>query len=677
MAAACLGALTPAVAAAATPSVAPRLKVTWMRSYAAPGTPAKYDRVGVIRVGPSSAKNVLVLEPGTLAGAAYFVPLAKWIVAKAKGWQVWSVERRENLLEDQSMLNRFKERKATATQLYDYYLGFLKHPRSTHHFKFIPNSAVGFAKDWGMKVAVEDLHRVIGAARRQGGKVVLGGHSLGGTVVTAYATWDFGGKPGADQLAGLVYIDGGSAPKALSAQQATAELDTLRQPHTSPWLAFGGIQAPLAGLFNATGSAAALLDPGGPSLGQASGLLPSDLVPPVKVTNAGQYGYALNVGTSPQSLVAAQAHLGQGLTAKGPRHGWNGAGALTPLSRYATMFSGYPMLQVDGTEWYFPQRLTDDSGAVANGNANPAQKVLGLDATMGHHLPRELRIYAFGAHLGGSAVLRDAQLLAAQSHIPASHLTLVDRQGTYAHNDPAGAYPHNAFFADLVPFLHTVSSSPSHHKRTSASPALGVSIRGNPHGLQVGVGANRRGVIMTPVVAGSPQRSTGTLAPITLVDARGTLKGWSLVVRLAHRYFTAVSGQAARRGGKIPATDLSLGRGSTRPQVACAANGRPPLHVPSCVIVQAVQPRGGAALAGPTGRVAFLASAAHGGGGGSFSVRSGLSLEVPGGLASGTYRDTLVVMASSCTGPHPLATRGRSCGVMSWAKVPVSVRLAH
>ena len=28
---------------------------------------------------------------------------------------------------------------------------------------------------------------------------------------------------------------------------------------------------------------------------------------------------------------------------------------------------------VDGTEWYFPQRLTDDTGAVDNGNANPAQ----------------------------------------------------------------------------------------------------------------------------------------------------------------------------------------------------------------------------------------------------------------------------------------------------------------
>ena len=126
------------------------------------------------------------------------MPLAKWIVAKTPGWQVWSVERRENLLEDQSELNLFKEGKATATQLFDYYLGYLKDPTSPHHFQPIPNSTVAFAKQWGMNVAVQDLHTVIRAAKKLGGKVVLGGHSLGGSVVTAYATWDFDGRPGAD-----------------------------------------------------------------------------------------------------------------------------------------------------------------------------------------------------------------------------------------------------------------------------------------------------------------------------------------------------------------------------------------------------------------------------------------------------------------------------------------------
>ncbi|HEX3975445.1 MAG TPA: hypothetical protein VHW96_04225, partial [Solirubrobacteraceae bacterium] len=59
--------------------------VTWMKGYAAPGTPAKYDKVGVIKVGARRARNVLVLEPGTSAGGGYFVPLAKWIVSRAPG----------------------------------------------------------------------------------------------------------------------------------------------------------------------------------------------------------------------------------------------------------------------------------------------------------------------------------------------------------------------------------------------------------------------------------------------------------------------------------------------------------------------------------------------------------------------------------------------------------------
>ena len=67
-----------------------------IRGFDAPGTPDRYNRVGVLRTGPSSARNILVLNPGTSASAAYFVPLAKTIVSKAKGWQVWAVERREN-----------------------------------------------------------------------------------------------------------------------------------------------------------------------------------------------------------------------------------------------------------------------------------------------------------------------------------------------------------------------------------------------------------------------------------------------------------------------------------------------------------------------------------------------------------------------------------------------------
>ncbi len=119
------------------------------------------------------------------------------------------------------------------------------------------------------------------------------------------------------------------------------------------------------------------------------------------VTNLGQYGYALNVATSPARCWPPRPISAAGSTRWAAPYGWNGAGALTPIRRFAQMFSGTGIAGTDGTEWYFPQRLTLDTAGVNNGIANPAQQVLGLRSTMGRRLPHDLRIYAFGARLSG------------------------------------------------------------------------------------------------------------------------------------------------------------------------------------------------------------------------------------------------------------------------------------
>jgi hypothetical protein len=211
-----------------------------------------------------------------------------------------------------------------------------------------------------------------------------------------------------------------------------------------------------AGLFNVVASTGVLKNPDGTSELQTWSLLPSNLKPPVPATNIAQYGYALDTETSPPALAAAQAHLGR-LAATGERRSWERAGELTPIRRYARMFAGTGLKGLDGTAWYHPRRLTIDSGAVAAGNANPAQGVLDVRATHGDDLPRSLRIYAFGASLGGTRVLDGARILARQSGIPRRNLSLVDRHGTYAHNDPVSASPKNAFLDRLVPFLARIS----------------------------------------------------------------------------------------------------------------------------------------------------------------------------------------------------------------------------
>jgi hypothetical protein len=202
------------------------------------------------------------------------------------------------------------------------------------------------------------------------------------------------------------------------------------------------------------GSTAALVAPSAPSASQSFAGTPSVLKPSVPATNLATFGFDTDVKTS-KLVFAAQAHVGHLNTSVSPA-GWSSAGAITPIERWAGMLAGAGMANVDGSEWYFPQRLTDDTGAVDQGNANPAQKVLNVAATMGHRLPRSLRIYAFGAY-GGTLITKDAAALAQQSRIPRGHLLLVSRQGTYAHNDPASAYPHNVFFTNLMTFLAKIS----------------------------------------------------------------------------------------------------------------------------------------------------------------------------------------------------------------------------
>jgi pimeloyl-ACP methyl ester carboxylesterase len=446
-----VGLLVAAFAPPATAEIAVRFQR--LDGFPAPGTPPELNKVGVLQIGAVGARNVLVLNPGTSASAAYFAPLAKTIVSRAPDWEVWAVERRENQLEDHSVLDRAKDGLTTGQELFDYYLGWLTNPAITTHFQFIADADVAFAREWGMRVEIEDLRRVVTLAKRHGRRVVVGGHSLGGSITTAYATWDFDGKPGAKGLAGLVFIDGGSSPVPVTPEQAAAALQALQT--STPWLTFGNIPSPFAGLFNATGSAGVLIDPDSPSIGQVWPLLPADLRPPIRVTNKAQYGYALDTETSPPALIAAQAHLGH-LAASGDPRGWDQAGEITPIERYAEMFSGFGLKGLDGTAWYHPQRLTIDSGAVAAGNANPAQAILDVRATHGHDLSKHLLIYAFGAALGGQRVLDAATILADQSGIPHDNLTLVDRHETYSHNDPNSASPVNEFVDGLLPFLEKI-----------------------------------------------------------------------------------------------------------------------------------------------------------------------------------------------------------------------------
>lgn len=455
--------VTAALASFAGPAGA-RERVVTLRGFDAPG-PSRYDKVRVLQMGPSRARHVLVLEPGTSAGAPYFQVVARDILARLPGWQVWSVERRENLLEDHSVLDRALRGRASVQDVFEYYLGWIGAPAPDPgspppgpHFE--PLGSADFVKRWGLKVAIQDLHRVVRAARRGGRTVVLGGHSLGGTLTAAYATWDFGGRAGARDLAGLVFIDGGGGsfgrplPTATEARDTLAALDA---PGASPFLdlGFGPWQA---GVFNAVGSVAARLAPREPSVFEGWPFLPPVLNPEPPVTNRGGYGFALDASTSPDSLALVHMNIGHLAASPSPSPSpsppadWQD-GQLGTVARAARIFSGRPGM--DGTSWYHPSRLSADGRSVNNGIANPAQRVFGVRAIHGRSV--KLPMYAFETSLGAGRVLRGVRALARHSGVPRRKLVLVDRHRTYDHIDPLVARPQrNAFLKTVVPFLRRI-----------------------------------------------------------------------------------------------------------------------------------------------------------------------------------------------------------------------------
>jgi hypothetical protein len=113
------------------------------------------------------------------------------------GTQVWAVDRREQNLADLSGFRGGDPDQAAA-----YYLG--------GHYPEQTAQTAAYVAGWGLSVEPDDLRQVVLAARDGGRlRVVLGGRSWGAATALAYAAWDFAGRSGYRDLAGLVLIDGG------------------------------------------------------------------------------------------------------------------------------------------------------------------------------------------------------------------------------------------------------------------------------------------------------------------------------------------------------------------------------------------------------------------------------------------------------------------------------------
>jgi pimeloyl-ACP methyl ester carboxylesterase len=425
-----LALLVPAAPAAALDRYVP------MKVPPGPG-PAKYDRVFVQQLGPAAAGTVLVLVPGTNGGAGGVAPVARDIVRRVPGLQVWIVDRREQAFEDTSVFKSGDPQRAQ-----DYYLGF--------QYRRVEGTNAKFVADWGLKLQLSDLRSVIRRAHAGGRRVILGGHSAGASTAVAYAAWDFGGRAGYRDLDGLVLIDGGLLGSFASADLARAKRELADIRTGNVFLDLLGFGIPeISGIFAQVGALWAYERPDEPSALQELLLLPSIFKPSVRVTNEAQFGYAFDETTSPDSLALIHIHAGR-LADSGDPRGWRD-GELTPIRRFA---KAYAADAPNATEWYYPRRLLLDFDAASALRQTPAARYLGLRLMHGKQI--DLPLYAYSTDLTEGSVARGARRLARISRIPRP--TVVDDQSA-AHLDPLSAAPGtNRFLKTVVPFLKRVRS---------------------------------------------------------------------------------------------------------------------------------------------------------------------------------------------------------------------------
>ncbi len=422
------------------PATAAAGPVVSVKGASGPG-PARYDRVSYERFGPASAKRVLILVPGFQGGAGDFSLIGPEIVRHVKGLQVWAYDRRSQALEDHT---------GFATGDPDRAFGYYLKGEAVGGKTFAPvnGASVPYVREWGLKLALEDLRQVVKRARRGGRKVILGGHSLGASMAVAYAAWDFGGRAGHRDLSALVLVDGGllgsfTTPQLAGVKQRLAALQT-----SDPFADLLNVGVPwAASVLSGTAGMYARLRPDADATLTDFPLIPPALRAPVPATNEGALGYAFDRTTSPSVLSLIQVRAGRLTTTGDPRPWQNGE--VTPIQRLARLFGRSP---VDATEWYFPVRLSLDVDGASGLGRSDVTRLLGLREF--HRRSIKLPLYALQTDLTGGRVLRGARRLIASSQIPARRSKLVDASATNSHLDPLTAAPKRSrFLQTVIPFL--------------------------------------------------------------------------------------------------------------------------------------------------------------------------------------------------------------------------------
>jgi hypothetical protein len=148
---------------------------------------------------PSHADAVFVMIPGFLGGAASFDQVARHTVEDAarrgRDIEFWALDRRANCLEDHTGTDAAARAKDPSIA-YDYY--WHGQPAAGRTFPgWVSPEEAAWLDHVGLRQTMRDWYTVLKTGipnqRVRAQKVVCGGHSLGGPLTAAFASWDFDG----------------------------------------------------------------------------------------------------------------------------------------------------------------------------------------------------------------------------------------------------------------------------------------------------------------------------------------------------------------------------------------------------------------------------------------------------------------------------------------------------
>lgn len=167
----------------------------------------------------SKADAVFVIIPGFLGGAGSFDQVARNTIRdgaqRDQHFEFWALDRRANCLEDHTGIEG-AARARDASVAYGYYWGS-RQVSGKRFGGFKTPEQTRFLSEFGLERTVRDWYAVLRSGipdqRVRARKVICGGHSLGGPLTAAFASWDFDGDPsttadaGYNQCAGLLGLD--------------------------------------------------------------------------------------------------------------------------------------------------------------------------------------------------------------------------------------------------------------------------------------------------------------------------------------------------------------------------------------------------------------------------------------------------------------------------------------